>query len=127
MKEPPEQLKQMYCDYEDFIKNCNGFCSTDDGYCGCLECMYCQDNIKKFRFDCFLFINLIFSNFFFIFFLKKLDAAKDIIRANAILRRKEWMDAKLSAYKEIDYQGPDLLLCPEAKDEYHYAARSKFS
>ena len=37
------------------------------------------------------------------------------------------MDAKLSAYKEIDYQGPDLLLCPEAKDEYHYAARSKFS
>ncbi|CAG8579259.1 8893_t:CDS:10 [Funneliformis caledonium] len=89
MREPSEKLKQMYCDYEDFIKNCNGFCSTDDGYCGCLE-----------------------------------YAAKDIIRANTILRRKEWMDAELRCYKEIDFHDPDLLLCPEAKDEYHYAARN---
>ncbi|RIA87977.1 hypothetical protein C1645_776083 [Glomus cerebriforme] len=89
MIEPPEQLKTMYCDYEDFIKDCNGFCSTEDGYCGCLE-----------------------------------YAAKDIIRSNTILRRKEWMNAKLSSCNEINFQGPDRLLCTEAKDEYHYATRN---
>jgi len=34
------------------------------------------------------------------------------------------MDAELRCYKEIDFHDPDLLLCPEAKDEYHYAARN---
>ncbi|CAG8510309.1 15244_t:CDS:10 [Acaulospora morrowiae] len=89
MEEPPERLKMMYGDYEDFIKNCNGFCSTDDGYCGCLE-----------------------------------YAAKDIIRANTVLRRRDWMDAQLRKFQEIEYRGPDYLLCPEAKEEYHYAARN---
>ncbi|KAF0386970.1 hypothetical protein F8M41_011291 [Gigaspora margarita] len=89
MLEPPEKLKPMYCDYEDFIKNCNGFCPTEDGYCGCLE-----------------------------------YAAKDIIRANTILRRRDWMDAQLRKCQEINYRGPDLLLCPEAKEEYDYAARN---
>ncbi|GBC04673.1 hypothetical protein RclHR1_00580038 [Rhizophagus clarus] len=89
MIEPPERLKSMYCDYEDFIKDCNGFCSTEDGYCGCLE-----------------------------------YAAKDIIRANTILRRKEWMNAELRKCRDIHYQGPDLLLCTEAKDEYQYATRN---
>ncbi|CAG8768374.1 6088_t:CDS:2, partial [Racocetra persica] len=88
MIEPPEKLKPMYCDYEDFIKNCNGFCPTEDGYCGCLE-----------------------------------YAAKDIIRANTILRRRDWMDAQLKKCQEINYRSPDLLLCPEAKEEYYYAAR----
>ncbi|EXX78379.1 hypothetical protein RirG_015480 [Rhizophagus irregularis DAOM 197198w] len=89
MLEPPERLKSMYCDYEDFIKDCNGFCSTEDGYCGCLE-----------------------------------YAAKDIIRANTILRRKEWMNAELKKCKTINFQGPDLLLCTEAKEEYQYATRN---
>ncbi|CAG8558950.1 2382_t:CDS:10 [Dentiscutata erythropus] len=89
LEQPPEKLKPMYCDYEDFIKNCNGFCPTEDGYCGCLE-----------------------------------YAAKDIIRANTILRRRDWMDAQLRKCQEINYRGPDLLLCPEAKEEYYYAART---
>ncbi|CAG8453428.1 12481_t:CDS:10 [Acaulospora colombiana] len=89
IKEPPERLKLMYGDYEDFIKNCNGFCSTEDGYCGCLE-----------------------------------YAAKDIIRANTMLRRRDWMDAQLRKFREIEYRGPDLLMCPEAKEEYYYAARN---
>jgi len=39
MVEPVGHLKKMYADYEDFIKNCNGFvCSTEEGCCGCLEC-----------------------------------------------------------------------------------------
>ncbi|KAG9306663.1 hypothetical protein G9A89_004210 [Geosiphon pyriformis] len=89
MFEPPDRLKQMYGDYEDFIKNCNGFCQTEEGYCGCLE-----------------------------------YAAKDIIRANTILRRKDLMDAGLRMHPEIDYQGPDYLMCPEAREEYKFAAKN---
>ncbi|CAJ0847631.1 2633_t:CDS:2, partial [Entrophospora sp. SA101] len=87
--EPPERLKHMYCEYEDFIKNYDGFCSTEDGYCGCLE-----------------------------------YAAKDIVRANTVLRRKEWMDMELRQYPEINYKGPEQLLCPEAREEYYYSARN---
>ncbi|CAG8464527.1 1869_t:CDS:10 [Ambispora gerdemannii] len=88
MIEPPDRLEQMYRGYEDFIKNCNGFCQTDDGYCGCLE-----------------------------------YAAKDIIRANTILRRKDWIDEKLKMYLDTDYKGPEHLICPEAREEYRFAVK----
>lgn len=47
--EPPERLKHMYCEYEDFIKNYDGFCSTEDGYCGCLECLYIYSYFQIIR------------------------------------------------------------------------------
>src|SRR6185369_10189576 len=50
--------------------------------------------------------------------------AKDIIRANTVLRRKEWMDMRLKQYTEIHYKGPEHLLCPEAREEYYYSARN---
>ncbi|CAG8566457.1 5784_t:CDS:10 [Ambispora leptoticha] len=88
MIEPPDRLEQMYRGYEDFIKNCNGFCQTDEGYCGCLE-----------------------------------YAAKDIIRANTILRRKDWIDERLKIHLGTDYKGPEHLICPEAREEYRFAVK----